>query len=303
MSMASVYQAGVDIPGMLAQLPDAAALRELKAEALRGTAAFPSRKLDRLATPMDGGPTRWHASPVRELFDTAMQRFDRENAASSDAWLAPRLHAVLRLTRREAGKRELWNHLALRIAPDYVLWRWLGNPTDKNPKPSVNPRRFVGPYHVQAFARLWWAAETFRDGADYKPVVTAGGNQEMFNSALRLEVFLHRPTTQTMIRMLRDGTVDSTRAANGLIKAVNAAGSTVQFELVAQDEPLDARARRQWIDELDSAPPVPHDVLPQGPDDGSVPYMSTITLLPLFQELFRSAQIRGRRLAEDGEEH
>lgn len=299
MSSDTLYAEGWTVPERLALLPDSAAVRALKPEALRGSAALPSQKLDGAAKLISGSPLRWRTEPLRALFDVAMERFAEGGPAASDAWLAPRLHAALRLTRREAGDGALWNYLALRVAPDYVLWRWLGSPSSKAPKPAVNPRRFVGPFHVQAIARLWWAAEIFRDGADYRPVEAAGGNQEMFNSALRLEIFLHRPTAQTMIRMLRDGTIDSTRAANGLIKAVNAAGSTVQFELIAQDEPLDAEARRHWISDLAYAPPVPHDVLPQGPEDGATPYMSTLALLPLFQELFSSALVRGRDRADE----
>lgn len=44
-----------------------------------------------------------------------MFAFDEERTRA-DAWLAPRLHATLRLTRQEAADRRLWNHLALAVA-------------------------------------------------------------------------------------------------------------------------------------------------------------------------------------------
>ncbi|MFG2978054.1 DUF6339 family protein [Streptomyces sp. NPDC048331] len=300
MSWESVYEGAAAAPERLALLPDAVARRELDDEVLGGRSALPHEKLDRSSRAFEDESDRWRARPVRELFDAAMRRFVEARPGASDAWLAPRLHATLRLTRREAGDSELWNHLALRVAPDYVLWRWLGSENENGGgsggggEARVNPRRFTGPFHVQAMARLWWAAEMYRDGRNYATAEAACANQEMFNSALRQDVFLHRPTAQTVIRMLRDGTVTSTRAANALIKAVNTAGSTIQYELVAPDEPLDTKARRLWIADLTYAPPVPHDSLPDGPDDGEVDFSSVARLLPLFQELFTTAPIRGQ---------
>src|SRR5690348_3937505 len=47
-----------------------------------------------------------------------------EERSRADAWLAPRLHAALRLTRREAADRGVWNYLALVQLDDYVRWRF-----------------------------------------------------------------------------------------------------------------------------------------------------------------------------------
>lgn len=296
MTWESVYDGAASIPEQLALLPDTAARRELNDEVLSGRTALPQQRLDQVAKAFEKDEERWRTAPLRELFDVAMRRYVEEHPGASDAWLAPRVHAALRLTRREAASPEIWNYLALRVLPDYVLWRWLGGTTDgpAGDTLQVNPRRFTGPFHVQAIARLWWSAEIYRDGRNYAPAVAACSNQEMFNSALRQDVFLHRPTAQAVVRMLRDGTVDSTRAANALIKAVNTAGSTIQYEVIAPDEPLDAKARRLWIEDLAIAPPVPQDTLPDGPDDGEVDFSSVARLLPIFEDLFRSAPIRGR---------
>ncbi|MEU6067243.1 DUF6339 family protein [Streptomyces sp. NPDC047082] len=296
MTWDSVYDGAAAAPEQLALLPDAAARRELSDEVLRGRVALPRQRLDQASKGFEDDADRWRATPVRELFDIAMRRYIEEHPGASDAWLAPRLHAALRLTRREAANPEIWNYLALRVVPDYVLWRWLSSASNGPAESAtgVNPRRFTGPFHVQAIARLWWSAEIYRDGRNYAPSVAACSNQEMFNSALRQDVFLHRPTAQAVIRMLRDGTVDSTRAANALIKAVNTAGSTIQYEVIAPDEPLDTKARRLWIEDLRVAPPVPRETLPDGPDDGEVDFSSVARLLPIFEDLFRSAPIRGR---------
>src|SRR5580692_3916412 len=42
----------------------------------------------------------------------------------SDSWLAPRVHASLRLTKREASDSRIWTFLAAYAFPDYVVWRW-----------------------------------------------------------------------------------------------------------------------------------------------------------------------------------
>src|SRR5665213_3745017 len=50
----------------------------------------------------------------------------RESASpdKSDAWLSPRVHATLRLTRREAADKRIWNYLSLVAFPTYVRWRF-----------------------------------------------------------------------------------------------------------------------------------------------------------------------------------
>src|SRR5688572_589729 len=43
--------------------------------------------------------------------------------ATSDRWLAPRLHHALRLSRAEAAARGVWDWLAMRVH-EYGIWRW-----------------------------------------------------------------------------------------------------------------------------------------------------------------------------------
>src|SRR4051794_34782976 len=57
---------------------------------------------------------------VSEVVREAMSRFEREEAAQADAWVGPRLHAALRLTRREAARRGIWRYLAVVAFPEYV---------------------------------------------------------------------------------------------------------------------------------------------------------------------------------------
>ncbi|MEU6794987.1 DUF6339 family protein [Nonomuraea wenchangensis] len=259
----------------LGLLPDEAATRFLTAGVLENGEALPFFAIDQLSA-----PAPWEAEPVRQLVDEAMKRFTPAERTSADAWLAPVLHATLRLTRREASDSRIWNYLAVRLAPDYVYWRHLsrGNP------PRVSRTRFSGPFHSQAFARLWWAAELFRDGPDYGPVVVACGNQDVLNTVLRLEVILHRPTAQAIIRLLADDVVRTGRQVNTLAQAVNTAGTTLSYEAYAPDNLRDVDAYRDWVEEL-GAVLVPYDSLPTGPSDGRARQASVDALTALFRQL------------------
>ena len=144
-------------PDLLAFLPERDAVKHLTSAVLQGIEDLPQAALAKACLPCPGEP-RWAATPTRELFDEAMERFADE-PTKADAWLPPRLHATLRLTRREAADARLWNFIALRLAPDYVRWRHPPRASANNPVPQTNRSRFVGSFHTQAISRLWWAAE------------------------------------------------------------------------------------------------------------------------------------------------
>ena len=80
------------------------------------------------------------------------KRGDWMERATSDRWLAPRVHCCLRLFRSEAADRGVWQWIALRYHW-YVNWRW----ADEDD--LVAEDRWWGQVHKQAFARLWWGAE------------------------------------------------------------------------------------------------------------------------------------------------
>jgi hypothetical protein len=271
----------------LGLLPDEAAARFLTAGVLENSEPLPRAAIDQLTE-----PARWESEPVRQLCDEAMKRFTPIERTSADAWLAPVLHATLRLTRREASDSRIWNYLAVRLAPDYVYWRHLsrGNP------PTVSRTRFSGPFYSQAFARLWWAAEIFRDGLDYVPVVVACGNQDVLNTVLRLDVVLHRPTAQAIIRLLTTDVIRTGRQVNALAQAVNTAGTTLSYEARAPDNLRDLDAYRDWIEELTGVL-VPYDSLPVGPSDGRTRSASVDALATLFKHLYTESP-SGREMPE-----
>ncbi|MFJ5559669.1 DUF6339 family protein [Streptomyces sp. NPDC093250] len=280
------------IPERLGLLSGAAADPFLTEDLLRGVQGHGGVDLAKVVEPLPEDDARWAVEPLRDLVVDAMFQF-KENRTDADGWLAPRLHATLRLTRREAADKRIWNHIALAVAPDYVAWRH--PPTASERKiPRINPVRFKGAPDRQCFSRLWWAAEMFRNGADYTPVVRACSNQDLIHNALRVSLVDHRPTAQALVRILERGIATTGREINGLITAINTAGATVIYDAFAEDEPRDPGALRQWIADAESAPPVPRHVLPTGPDEEPVPEDSVAKLTEYFADLFETAPVRGR---------
>ncbi|MFD9812952.1 DUF6339 family protein [Streptomyces sp. NPDC059080] len=282
------------LPERLALISDVQAAEFLSAGLLEGNDDVPSIALNKVAEPLAGDDVRLELHRVRDLIDDALNRFRVGRPTAADAWLAPRLHETLRLTRREAAEKGFWTYLALGVAPDYVVWRHLPEPKADGSRVRVARDRFVGPHYKQSFARLWWAAELFRDGSDYQPVVVACGNQDMLNSALRLDVIDHRPTAQALVRLLERGTVRTGREVNALTPAVNAAAATLMYDIVAPDVERDGEALRDWIVGAASALPSPRNGLPEGPEEERVPEDAVQSLVTHFEELFADAPVRGR---------
>jgi len=230
---------------------------------------------------------------VRTVIEEAMRRFNRTQGTDADVWLAPRLHYSLRLTRREAARRDIWRWLGVVFVPTYVRWRF-GSPDGESSDPeAAAPReRFDGPDYKHAIGRLWWMAELFRDGPDYSPVANALQNQDIPNNFFRMDVAHHRPTAQAAIRVLGGRTG---REANALAKAVNAAATTLVIDVIGPDAPLDAEAARAWVNETHLDPGRYFEELPLGPQDPEAATTATNTLTTLLEELFAEAPVRGRK--------
>lgn len=286
------------LPERLALLSDLNAAQYLTEGLLAGKEDVPAIALNKVSEPMPGDDARAALHPVRDLVDDTMHAYRDAKVTQADAWLATRLHATLRLNRREAADRKLWNYLALGVAPDYVVWRHMPEPREGQ-TPQVAATRFRGAHYTQAFARLWWAAELFRNGSDYSPVVAACTNQDMLNTALRLDAIDHRPTALAMVRLLERGTVSTGRDVNALARAVNTSAATLMYDVIAPDVVRDAGPMREWIDAAESAPAVPRRMLPEGPNEEQAPDDSVEVLADYFAELFADAPVRGKEAAEE----
>jgi hypothetical protein len=201
------------------------------------------------------------------ILDSLMAAFEQQVAAGrwadrtlADRWLAPRVHYSLRLTRATASDRGLWQWLALRHA-SHTTWRW----TDEDG--GVADERWFGPVNKQVFARLWWGAELFRDGADYGPVERAFIRQDLINS------YLHRPLVRC--RSLALGILDVVAPAddpmsrsaddvNALARVLNLATAGAPPELETDFQQDDWPAFAAWAAEEPDAP-ASWDDLPTGP--------------------------------------
>jgi hypothetical protein len=215
------------------------------------------------------------------LIDEAMRRFPEP--AQSDPWFAPRLHAVLRLSRREAADRGIWLYLAIVDCPEYVRWRW-----------GIRGRRtrFVGNDMYNALSRVWWSAELFRRGADYSPVETALSVQDIPNTLLRLKAAHNQAFCVALTRFVderrSDGRRLTGRQINRLSTAINSQLFVTALDAVAPTIPTDGEARREWAKN-----PVPVDELiddePSGPAD---------LVDPLFDEKVEAARLLLHRIAD-----
>ncbi|MEU5772384.1 DUF6339 family protein [Streptomyces venezuelae] len=289
------------LPERLALLSDLNAAQYLTEGLLTGKEDVPAMALRKRVEPLPNADARSELGPVRDLMDEAMRMWRDGKSTKADAWVAPRLHATLRLTRSEAADRRFWNYLALGVAPDYVVWRHMSESREEGKLPSVAASRFRGAHYTQAFARLWWAAELFRNGPDYGPAVTACTHQDMLNTTLRLDVIDHRPTAQAMVRLIDRGIVRNGREINALASAINTSAATLMYDVISPDVERDGQPLQRWIDASEWAGPVPQKTLPEGPDEERAPDTSVEALADYFGELFEDARVRGREPSGDSD--
>lgn len=286
------------LPERLALISDVQAAEFILPGVLEGHEDIPSIALNKIAEPLPGDDLRMGLQRVRDLIDHALAMFQNKRPTAADAWLAPRLHETLRLTRREAAEKKFWTYLALGVAPDYVVWRHMPEPKIGVGHGRVARDKFVGAHYKQAFARLWWAAELFRDGSDYQPAVVACSNQDVLNTALRLDVIDHRPTALAVVRLIERGVVRTGREVNALATAVNTAAATLMYDVIAPDVERDAEPLCDWIAAAESSRPSPRESLPEGPEEERAPSDVVEKLVGHFTELFADVQVRGQKFSE-----
>src|SRR5690606_33790632 len=109
---------------------------------------------------------------------------------------------------------------------------------------------------------------------DYLAVEVACSVQDVLNTTMRLDVIDHRPTAQAILRVLGNLiAADTPRLGdqiNALSSAINAAGCTLVYDVLAADSPIDAEATMEWIADSQDMAPVLWEILPDGPSDGRV---------------------------------
>jgi hypothetical protein len=198
--------------------------------------------------------------PLDSLMNEMRKRVDDgmwEDRAQSDRWLAPRVHFALRLFRAEAAERGLWQWIALRYSW-YVEWRWT------NLEGDITDDHWWGPIHKQSFARLWWGAEIFRDGADYTPVERAFVFQDLPNSYLHRPIVRCRSLALSVVDKLSQSEAPSSDQVNDLARVLNLATVGTPPEIETHYQVDDFSAYEAWV----STHPqkvAGWDFLPEGP--------------------------------------
>jgi hypothetical protein len=153
--------------------------------------------------------------------------------SSFDGFVAPELHARLRLSRREAAEPGLWRWLAVVHRPDLVRHRW------ENRSWATMRRRFwsIGTRpDSNAFARLWWIAELTRDAASDDPYALT--RRVFARQPLATPIFIrslshHRPAVVALVDVLELAPPD---VIERTLRAFNAALSLRVLEALDERE-------------------------------------------------------------------
>lgn len=154
-----------------------------------------------------------------------------------DAALAAFLHRKLELTLHQAAQRKFWHYLAVVKCPQYTAWRWF------NGKKGMVPKtRYVGPWHRNAFGRLWWWAECTRDPeADkdhYVRTVRAGQSQEFMKNTIENLLCGNRPLVASLCDAAfpESGVFMKDEQHRELVKRVNAMLVTTALDALPPSE-------------------------------------------------------------------
>lgn len=234
---------------------------KLSEEFLKGAIA-----LDVTAFEENADPAECDLTPLVNTVETAMRKFSASDKVASDQWLAPRVHAALRLTRRQASEYGIWEWLAVSLLEGYVRWRWA-----KNDGNVVAERFSTSDMNRQAIARLWWGAELTRNGSDYSATPILFHTQDLQNVWSVARFFRNRPVAIAALRFLQtfnDGEFASGAQIKTLGKGFNSILTTTVLDAVAASTPVDVFAVADWQMDEESCDETKWDSdLPEGPPE------------------------------------
>jgi hypothetical protein len=216
--------------------------------------------------PVTRGGAPVHTTSLAALLDAVLDMGMKPQ--ESDAWLAPRVHASLRLTYPEASDREMWDWLVSSAAGRrYSGWRWgAGSVAD------VARDRWHGGINKQALSRLWWGAELMRNGKDYGPVASYFGMQDFPHNLNHRPFMRSRPLALALIAATRKttsgGKAPTSVEIRSVARTVNLMTAGISIAALSAGYRQDTSELATWLAALPAADPT---VTPVGPDDGSVP--------------------------------
>jgi hypothetical protein len=223
--------------------------------------------------------------PLIAILDEGMRRFDSQ-PDSSDAWMAPRVHATLRLSRRDASDKLIWNYLNIVAKPDFVRWRFREKTEEGNSVVPLN--RFLGEDSKNAIGRLWWVSELTRNGPDYQETTKVLKTSRFFTSWQALDAMHHRPAAIGVCRFVKEfgdgkGLTDSQSAF--LAKVFNLRLATLCLDALAPNSKSDTLAIEEWCAGAVDETKFMGDELPEGPDDEPVSEESVRAVMDVLDGL------------------
>lgn len=143
------------------------------------------------------------------LIEYGLKRFPErrdKQLSGLDAFMAPRLHMLLRLSRNMAAVPGVWTWLAADPFKPYMRHRW---PLEK----STTLWRYTSRNVLRnGVSRLWWAAEMLRDGADYTLVPLALHSVRRFQFVSELRYSRHRECARAFTRVLAESDASDEQA-------------------------------------------------------------------------------------------
>jgi hypothetical protein len=222
--------------------------------------------------------------PLLFLLEYATDHFERKERISSDEWLSPRIHASLRLYKREAADISIWEYLSLTVpeVKTYLQWRW-GNEDGL----IKDERRIMSKIRRHGLARLWWTAELTRNGPDYTPTVKAfsAKSQDLINYITDVDFSHNRAAAIGYVRFFVDSKIErKSKDAVIIGKTLNHVLSTIMLDHFVPTSSIDSNAYDIWIQQT------PDEILminelPKGPKEPKVPDEQIQKIINLLESI------------------
>jgi hypothetical protein len=201
-----------------------------------------------------------------------------------DAWLAPRVHNVIRVPRRIASDRLFWAWIAIEFGREYIKHRFSDGEGS-----AIKEFRFTGTHLRNGVSRLWWSAELARNGRDYGPVAQVLSGVRIAQFALELRYSWYRPAVIAFARVCVDRELRDAKM-QGLSVRVNAYLGTRPVELIGLDETVAEDYDAEWWAGASPSKRQLFDGKFEGPDDGRASEDAIGELVNWFGEVLRELE-------------
>ncbi len=167
-------------------------------------------------------------APLDDFLDAMIEEHQPYDS-QLDKYIAPTLHQILSLSRREAADREIWHYLTVIHRPDFVRHRWSFGSL------AYMQKRFwgVGTWDSNTFSRLWWVAEQTHIGEDYGLTQKILSKQHLTRAAFDRYYSMYQPALKAFIRILGG---DSRVIVEEVAKRLNKLLTVYQLEGLTEEQ-------------------------------------------------------------------